>query len=146
MAYTKQGLILVGRVALCVLMGCGERDSTDVSGATPSDPDPNTGNGVADEPAYVVSTRVFSPDGGPVTSFFYVVDSLDEGTTLDPSQGLESPGSARLFANEETGWFAIGSGEDSTITRYTVGPTGLIAGDSMSLQPYGRLRHRSSPE
>lgn len=97
----------------------------------------------AEGPAYIVSTRVFSPDVDARTSFFYVVDSLDAGTTIDESKGLELPGSARLFANEDTGWVAIGSGEDATITRYTVGPDGLVPGARMSLQPQGINSHWS---
>lgn len=151
----NKGWLLVGGVALGAMLGCGWNDAStvygtdadavsgemsDVGALEPSAPEPSAPEA---EPTYVVSTRVFSPDGGPVTSFFYVVDSLDQGTVIDTSQGLEYPGSARLFANEETGWFAIGSGEDSTITRYTVGPRGLVAGDSISLLSYGVSSHFS---
>lgn len=96
-----------------------------------------------ESPAYIVSTRVFNPEVDDRTSYFYVVDSLDASTTIDDSTGLEMPGSARLFANEETGWIAIGSGEDSTITRYTVGPDGLVPGLRMSLLSYGITSHWS---
>jgi len=95
-------------------------------------------------PAYIVSTRVFSPGVDERTSFLYVVDSLDATTKIEPSAGLEMPGSARLFADEETGWIAIGSGEDSTITRYSVGSNGLSpVGDPISLQSYGVNSHWS---
>jgi hypothetical protein len=95
-------------------------------------------------PAYVVSTRVFSPGIDDRTSYLYVVDSLDASTNIEPSTGLEMAGSARLFANEETGWIAVGAGEDSTITRYTVDADNqLIPGDRISLQSYGINSHWS---
>lgn len=149
MAYSKRTLLLAAGLALRALAGCGADDistvyATETNVTEPTTLDPETPPGETLEPAYIVSTRVFAPDSDvAATSFFYVVDSLDAGTTIDIAQGIEFPGSARLFANEETGWFAIGSGEDSTITRYSVGDGGLVAGKSMSLQPYGITSHFS---
>jgi hypothetical protein len=94
-------------------------------------------------PAYAVSTRVFNPETDGATSFFHLVDSLDADTKIDPSTGLEFGGSARLFASEEYDWFAIGSGEDSTITRITLGPDGIEPGESISLASYGVTSHFS---
>jgi hypothetical protein len=124
--------------AFAGLMGCSD-GATVIDARTQAPP----GGDAEEAPAYIVSTRVFSPEADARTSYFYVVDSLDASTVIDPSRGLEMPGSARLFANEETGWIAIGSGEDSTITRYTVGPNGLVAGDRINLQPYGITSHWS---
>lgn len=131
-------LVVGGAVGL---VGCS--DGATVIDARTQESLPAEGDAEA-APAYIVSTRVFNPDADSRSSYFYVVDSLDASTLIDPSLGLEMPGSARLFANEETGWIAIGSGEDSTITRYTVGPNGLlVAGDRMNLQPYGITSHWS---
>ena len=140
MVCSKIGLASLVVGAVVGLVGCSD-------GATVIDAreQGQEGGGAGEEtgPAYVVSTRVFNTEVEGATSYFYVVDSLDASTVIDPSLGLEMPGSARLFANEETGWLAIGSGEDSTITRYTVGPNGLVAGDRMNLQPYGITSHWS---
>lgn len=87
-------------------------------------------------PAYLVGTRVWSDT--TTTSYFHVVPSLDAGTVVDPARAVEVSGAAKLFAVDEIGWFAVGGGEQPTITRYTLGDTGrLEEGDSISLQPYG---------
>jgi len=144
MVCSRIGLASLVVGAAVGLVGCSDGATViDARGqAGPEGPEGESGGEEAG-PAYIVSTRVFSPDVEDATSYFYVVDSLDASTLIDPSLGLEMPGSARLFANEETGWIAIGSGEDSTITRYTVGPSGLVAGDRINLQPYGITSHWS---
>ncbi|AKF08632.1 hypothetical protein [Sandaracinus amylolyticus] len=84
---------------------------------------------------YLVATRVW--DDTSITSYFHVVDSLDADTQIDPSQALEVAGSARLYSYAG-GWFAIGSGEAPTITRYRFGEDGSLVEDAaISLQPYG---------
>jgi hypothetical protein len=143
MVTLRNGLAaLVVGVAVGVV-GCGD-EATVIDARGQAGPAGGSGGGGEDTtPAFIVSTRVFSPEVDARTSYFYVVDSLDASTVIDPARGLEMPGSARLFANEETGWIAIGSGEDSTITRYTVGPDGLAAGDRINLQGYGITSHWS---
>lgn len=141
MVCSKNGLASLVVGAAVGLVGCSD-GATVIDARGQAGPE-GGGGAEAAGPAYVVSTRVFSPEVEGATSYFYVVDSLDASTVIDPSLGLEMPGSARLFANEETGWIAIGSGEDSTITRYTVGPDGLVAGDRINLQPYGITSHWS---
>src|SRR5688572_13067684 len=96
----RNGLASLVVGAAVGLVGCSD-------GATVIDAREPAGEEAAQGPAYIVSTRVFSPDADARTSYFYVVDSLDASTVIDSSLGLEMPGSARLFANEETGWIAI---------------------------------------
>ncbi|WP_437713079.1 hypothetical protein WMF45_45390 [Sorangium sp. So ce448] len=92
--------------------------------------------GQVGEEAFVVATRVW--DDMATNSYFHVVPSLDAGTTVDPSQALEVPESARLFAFEDEGWFGIGDGQSPTISRYTLDARdALVKGDAISLQPFG---------
>lgn len=92
--------------------------------------------GQVGEEAFVIATRVW--DDTATNSYFHVVPSLDEGTTVDPSQAMEVPGSARLFAFEDQGWLGIGDGESPTISRYTLDARdALVKGDAISLQPFG---------
>ncbi|WP_236519195.1 hypothetical protein [Sandaracinus amylolyticus] len=84
---------------------------------------------------YVIATRVW--DDSATTSYFHVVPSLEEGTQIDTSRALEVPGSARLYAHAG-GWFAVGSGESPTITRYSLDDEGRFVEEAaLSLQPYG---------
>jgi len=107
-----------------VSTGCGD------DGADVADDD---GGG----PLYLAATRVFGTDG-PVTSYFYVLPSLEQGTVVDPAEALEAAGPAKLFAVEDVGWFAIGGGESPTITRYSIDDEGALAeGEKISLQDYG---------
>lgn len=90
----------------------------------------------APEPAYLLGTRVW--DDTTTTSYFHVVPSLSEGTAVDVGRALEVPGSAKLYSAFELGWFAVGSGEAPTITRYTLDAQGaLVEGASISLLDYG---------
>ncbi|AUX48183.1 hypothetical protein SOCE26_097140 [Sorangium cellulosum] len=86
--------------------------------------------------AFVVATRVW--DDTSTNSYFHVLPSLEQATAVDPSQALEVPGSARLFAFEGLGWFGLGESESPTISRYTLDDGGaLVKGDAISLQPFG---------
>ncbi|WP_437742533.1 hypothetical protein WMF39_44515 [Sorangium sp. So ce1504] len=86
--------------------------------------------------AFIVATRVW--DDTATNSYFHVLPSIEPGTEVDPSQALEIPGSARLFAFEGLGWFGIGEAEAPTISRYTLdGSNKLVKGDSISFQPFG---------
>jgi hypothetical protein len=119
-------VLTLGALALSIgLSACAGDD-------TPSE------TGVEAGPAYVVATRVWSDDGAAVTSYFNVVSSLDAETTVDTDRGLEVAGAAKLYAVEGIGWFAVGGGEDPTITRYTLSEEGsLVEGDKLSLLDYG---------
>ena len=89
-----------------------------------------------DGDAFIVATRVW--DDTATNSYFYVLPSLEAGTAVDPTQALEVPGSARLFAFEEQGWFGVGDAESPTISRYTRDGSGaLVKGDAVSFQPFG---------
>jgi len=120
----RVGLASSLALSLALFAGCDENDR--------AGPD-----WLGDGPAYVVSTRVFTPGTNERTSYFHLVNSLEQGTTVDPAHALEIPGSARTFALEAIDWFAIGDGESPTITQYTLGAEGLEAGASISLQPQG---------
>ncbi|WP_437688573.1 hypothetical protein [Sorangium sp. So ce176] len=85
--------------------------------------------------AFVVATRVW--DDTATNSYFHVLPSLDRGTQVDPSQALEIPGSARLFAFEGLGWFGLGEAQAPTISRYTLEGGALFKGDSISFLPFG---------
>lgn len=92
--------------------------------------------GAEGEPAYLIGTRIW--DDTTTTSYFHVVPSLAEGTPIDVTRALEAPGAAKLFSAFDLGWFAMGSGESPTITRYTLDASGALApGESISLLGYG---------
>lgn len=87
-------------------------------------------------PLYLAGTRVW--DDTQTTSYFHVISSLESGTEIDLGTAMEVPGSAKLYAVEGVGWFAIGGGEGPTITRYTLDDHGaLVEGESISLQNEG---------
>jgi hypothetical protein len=86
--------------------------------------------------AYLIGTRVWVDT--TTTSYFHVVRSLEGDTTIDEGRALEIGGSAKLFAVPGLGWFAVGGGEDPTITRYTLsGDDELVEDERISLQPHG---------
>lgn len=87
-------------------------------------------------PAYMLATRVW--DDTATTSFFHVVPSLEADTTIDTSLALEAPGSAKLYAVDDIGWFAVGGGEQPTITHYALSPDGMLEERAtISLADYG---------
>ncbi|MGK3988249.1 hypothetical protein WME99_34725 [Sorangium sp. So ce136] len=101
-----------------------------------ADEEPTVPAGQVGEEAFVVATRVW--DDTATNSYFHVVPSLDQGTAVDPSQATEIPGSARLFAFEDQGWFGVGDGESPTISHFTLDARdALVKGDAISLQPFG---------
>jgi hypothetical protein len=97
--------------------------------------DDDTPGGDPGGDAFLLGTRVW--DDTQTTSYFHVVPSLEPGTTVDTTQAVEVPGSAKLYAVPGIGWFAIGAGEAPTITRYTLEDGRLVAGTAMSFQAYG---------
>lgn len=105
----------------------------DSGGREPSGPDGST-----PEPVSLLGTRVWTPDGEQVTSYVHAVPGLSAETELDLDRALELPGAVSLYAMENVGWFAIGGGEDPTITRFERGDDGqMVERESMSFQPYG---------
>jgi hypothetical protein len=91
---------------------------------------------VDEGPAYLVGTRVW--DDSSTTSYFHLVSSIEAGTALDSTQALEVSGSARLYSVPNLGWFALGRGEEPTITRYLLDEHGALSpGESISLVGYG---------
>src|SRR5882762_6053274 len=96
---------LVWLLALAGLAACGAN-----AGAPPGDDQP--------DPAFLVATRVF--DDASTTTYLHTVPSLEAGTPIDVTKALEVAGSAKLYSIPGAGWFAIGSGEKPTITKYTL--------------------------
>lgn len=67
---------------------------------------------------YAVYTQVRTVDGR--TNYLSLTDTLAAPAELDVASALEVPGFSRFFAPEAGGFFAIGSGEDMSVTRYDV--------------------------
>ena len=113
----------VGLVLGAVLVGCGN-DGAEGSA------------GVEAGPAYLIGTRVW--DDTTTTSYFHVVSSLEAGSSVDERRALEVSGAAKLYAVGELGWFAVGGGEQPTITRYTLSDDGVLEkGAEVSLADFG---------
>ena len=126
--------------AIFLVCACESRD--EAGGSARSD----AGDGPADdagdaaaatvEEAYLIGTRVW--DDATTTSYFQVVRSLDQATEVDLDRAIEVSGAAKLYAVEGIGWFAIGSADDPTITRYTLGDDDqLVEDERISLADYG---------
>jgi hypothetical protein len=115
---------LVLSLALAGLAACGDNV------APPDD------SGDDEGPAFLVATRVWDASS-QATSYLHVVPSLDAGTTVDLGKALEIAGAAKLYAIPGGGWFAIGSGESPTITRYAVQDGAFVAGQPIDFSNYG---------
>jgi hypothetical protein len=116
-------------VAVLALAACDSESEPSGSG-----PDA----GPSSEPVSLVGTRVWTPDGDQVTSYVHAVPALSEETELDLDLALELPGAVSLYAMEGAGWFAIGSGEEPTITRFERAADGqMIERERLSFQPHG---------
>jgi hypothetical protein len=128
-------------VALCAALACvscGDEAASPESGAESDAGDDGHDADLPDDepPAFLIGTRVWNDT--TTTSYFHVVPSIERGTEVDLSRAIEVPGAAKLYAVKGVGWFAIGAGEEPTITRYTLGADGgLQAGEAISLQGYG---------
>jgi hypothetical protein len=111
-------------LAAFLAAGCGD------------DEDDSQRSNLGEGAAFLVGTRIW--DDTTTLSYFHVVPSLDADTVVDPKQGLEVPGAAKLYSVNGLGWFAIGGGEAPTITRYTLDERGALArGQSIDLSGYG---------
>lgn len=116
------------------------QDADDTQGADASDGDDDSTSPAADDQAamdsaYVIGTRIWDDVG--TTSYFHVVSSLDQDEHVDESKALEIAGAAKLYAVPDVGWFAVGGGEEPTITRYTLDDERLVAAERISLALYG---------
>lgn len=136
--------LLLAFGAACFSVACASEDdkanddSTGGSGGTAGAAGRDAGGdgSGAEAPVYVVGTRIFSPDGSDVTSYFHVVSSIDADAEVDPSRALEEPGAAKLMSIGND-WFAVGAREAPTITEYTVEDGEFVKGDSISLDHKG---------
>jgi hypothetical protein len=75
-----------------------------------------------DVPLYAVFTQVETPEGE--SAYLGVTDTLDGEVKLDLSRALEVPGASRFYAPTSGGFFALGSNEDYSITRYDLDEQG----------------------
>jgi hypothetical protein len=129
---------VVAASAFLACAACGDRDVVVTAVETEEGPAPATeqssGTTAAEQsegttgsadpapaPLYAVYTQVRTVDGR--TNFLSLTDTLAAPAELDASKAMEVPGFSRFFAPEGGGFFAIGSGEDMTITRYDVTDT-----------------------
>src|SRR5262245_25851006 len=72
------------------------------------------------------------------SNYFTPLPSLDVGTVVDYGRALEQPGIARLYGQDGVGFFALGDGEEQSITRYELGADdAFVPGQKLSLQPFG---------
>ena len=122
---------------------CGGDSDGEQKEATPGVAPAGQGTGeapgaTAQPPAYVASTRKFSPDGSQTTTYVQVLSSIEAGSTVDTNLATEVQGAAELFSIEGAGWFAVGEGESPTIARYALSASGALEKkESLSLQPFG---------
>lgn len=119
------------------LTACGESPPTTTTDAGAADAAaPTVDGGASMAPQFVIHSAVQTGDGR--TNYFTVVDSLAAPQALDYANSLEVPGRARLYAEPGVGFFAIGDGEDVSVTRYELGDDGsFVAGDRLSFQAQG---------
>jgi hypothetical protein len=77
------------------------------------------------KPLYAVFTSVATPDDDS-TSYLGITSSLGGDSELDIGNAIEMPGASRFYAPEGGGFFALGSNEDLTITRFDVSEDGQV--------------------
>ncbi|HKO91576.1 MAG TPA: hypothetical protein VJU61_10510, partial [Polyangiaceae bacterium] len=78
-------------------------------------------------------------------TYLGLTPSLEGAAELDTASALEAPGGSRFYAPRSGGFFAIGSNDDFTVTRYDLGPDGsLVETNRMSFAGIGvtRLQNR----
>lgn len=114
------------RALVPALLLAGAGCAGDGDGADPID---------EDGAAYLVHSAVETDEGR--FNYFTLADALDAPARLDYGRALELPGRARLYAQPGAGIFAIGDGEDVTITRYELDGAALVPGPTISLQGHG---------
>lgn len=103
---------------LLLSSGCGEEAAVDAGFS----------------PRYVVHAVTFGPDER--SNAFIPMEALSGEPDL--SRAIERVGFARLFGRQDVGWFALGSGEDFTITRFELGPDRrFVPGSVLSLAGAG---------
>lgn len=113
--------------SLCVVTGS-------LAGLGCNDDGSSKPSNIGEGDAYLVGTRVW--DDTTTTSYFKLVDSLDHDVTLEGA--IEVAGAAKVYAVDGIGWFAIGGGEEPTITRYVINDDNALEADqTISLADYG---------
>ena len=114
----------------------GSSGNPEADAGSSGNPEADAGSSGNPEATFLLGTRVW--DDTSTTSYFHLVSSIEAGVAVNEDQALEVPGSAKLFAIEGAGWFAIGNGEAPIITRYTISDQGrLVEAGSLSLLNYG---------
>jgi hypothetical protein len=116
--------VSVCSLALAFVLGCSDSDAD------------NERTHAGSEPLYLAMTRIW--DDTSTTSYLHVLEAVTSKTEVDVSNAREVNGPAKLYAYGENYWFAVGSGEEPTITRYELNDAGrLTQGAQISLQPFG---------
>jgi hypothetical protein len=108
-----------------------------------SDSSPQSAREHSDQ-LYAVFTRLESEEGE--TSYLATTNSLASEAKLDLADALEAPGASRFYAPPAGGYFALGSNEDLTLTRYDIDAAGtprLTATISFAQLGVTRLQHRA---
>ena len=92
---------------------------------------------VGGSPSLVVGSYVELPNGQ--TSYFTLVESINETGLVSYDRSLESPGVARLYPAPGNAVFSIGGGEAPTITRVEVDVENgtLTPGETISFANFG---------
>ena len=114
-------------LSIALAFGCGNNGGAGTNGANGDGNGTGATNGAGggtpiSGDQFLVATSISLPDGR--TNLFSVVNALDETTVIDPAASLEVPGFSRLYAPPSGGYFAVGNGEDITITRFDVDEAG----------------------
>lgn len=144
MSTTARSPFAFALAAALLSFGCSSSEETKTTHGTTPTNDAGTGGDTAPgddaapaaDPLYLVHSAIQNTEGR--TNYFTVVDGLDQARKLEYSKSIEIPGRARLYAAPGIGFFAIGDGEDVSITRFELGADGaLVAGAKLSLQAYG---------
>ncbi|AKF09900.1 hypothetical protein [Sandaracinus amylolyticus] len=125
------------------LVACGDDDSPADDTDAGTQPDAGAIDAAladasepVEDPLFVLHSAVQSTEGR--TNYFTAVSSLAEVADIDYSSSIELPGRARLYAEPGIGFFAIGDGEDTSVTRYTLNDDGTFEeGARLSFQPFG---------
>lgn len=95
-----------------VAIACGDSDARIIV------LDPAADEASASAPVYGVFTSVETPENE--ATYLGLTTTLAGEAALDTASALEAPASSRFYAPRDGGFFAIGSNDDFSITRYAV--------------------------
>jgi hypothetical protein len=120
----RRGALLGWALALLSEIGCGSGDG-----------DP--GNAPSGGPLYVGSTILFSADLSDATGYLFSTQSLNAGTSVDPSRAVEMPETAWVFGDAKPYLYTVAI-EQPRITRWEMTATGaFVQGPTVSFANEG---------